>query len=69
MKTALTFEPPRFVVVHPLDDFPEEKFDPELLGPMVLGRSMKLSLMALRGYLFVMSFLVIYHVAAMAGVL
>jgi hypothetical protein len=37
-----------FVVVHPLDDAPEDKVDTSALGPMAMTTSVKLSLMALR---------------------
>lgn len=57
-----------FVVVHPLDDAPEEKVDTSQLGPMPMTRSVKLSLMALRGYLLLMVVLVFYHVMDLAGV-
>ena len=56
-----------FVVVHPLDDRPEEKVDTSSLGPMPMTTSVKLSLMALRGYLVVMMLLVLYHVMDLAG--
>ncbi len=57
-----------FVVVHPLDDVAEEKVDTTSLGPMPMTRTVKLSLMALRGYLLVMGLLVAYHVMDLAGV-
>ena len=56
-----------FVVVHPLDDVPEEKMDTSSLGPMPITRSVRYSLMALRGYLVVMGLLVLYHVVDLAG--
>jgi hypothetical protein len=56
-----------FVVVHPLDDAPEQKVDTESLGPMPMTTSVKLSLMALRGYLSLMVLLVLYHVMDLAG--
>ena len=56
-----------FVVVHPLDDMPEPKVDTESLGPMPMTGSVKLSLMALRGYLILMMLLVLYHVVDLAG--
>ena len=58
-----------FYVVHPLDDVAEEKFDAENLGPMPMTRSVKWSLMALRGYLVTMGVLVAYHVLCVAGVI
>lgn len=57
-----------YVVVHPLDDQPEEKVDTSALGPMSMTPSVKYSLMALRGYLVLMVLLVIYHCADLAGV-
>ena len=57
----------RFLVVHPLDDEPEEKVDTDGLGPMAMTTSVKLSLMSLRGYLILMFLLVVYHVADLAG--
>ena len=56
-----------FVVVHPLDDVPEQKVDITALGPMPLTASVKASLMVLRGYLVVMMLLVLYHVVDLAG--
>lgn len=56
-----------FVVVHPLDDAPEQKVDTAALGPMRITRSVKLSLFALRGYLVLMMLLVLYHVMDLAG--
>jgi hypothetical protein len=57
-----------YVVVHPLDDQPEEKIDTSALGPMPMTTSVRLSLMALRGYLILMIGLVAYHCAGLAGV-
>jgi len=56
-----------FVVVHPLDDVPEEKVDVNSLGPMPMTTSVRLSLYSLRGYLMLMMLLVLYRVLAMAG--
>ena len=56
-----------YLVVHPLDDQPEEKIDISLLGPMPMTTSVKLSLMALRGYLILMVLLVGYHCLDLAG--
>jgi hypothetical protein len=52
----------RYVVVHPLDDRPEEKVDTETLGPMAMTRSVKISLVSLRAYLILMILMVLYHV-------
>ncbi len=58
-----------FIVVHPLDDVPEEKVDTSSLGPMPMTRSVRYSLLALRAYLIVMGLLVAYHVIDLAGVI
>ena len=58
-----------YVVVHPLDDRPEEKVNTETLGPMPMTRSVKLSLLSLRAYLVLMILLVFYHVMQLAGLL
>jgi len=57
----------RFVVIHPLDDEPEEKIDTESLGPMEMTLTVRLSLLSLRGYLVLMMLLVFYHVLVLAG--
>ena len=56
-----------FLVVHPLDDGPEEKINTTDLGPMPMTPSVKYSLFALRGYLVLMMLLVFYHVLDLAG--
>ena len=56
-----------FVVIHPLDDVPEQKVDTESLGPMVMTTSVRLSLLSLRAYLVLMMFLVFYRVLVLAG--
>ena len=56
-----------FVVVHPLDDVPEEKVDTESLGPMTMTPSVRISLLSLRAYLVLMMILVLYHVLGLAG--
>ncbi len=57
----------RFVVVHPLYDVPEEKLDTSNLAKRPLGRSAQLALLALRGYLILMTALVAYHALDLAG--
>jgi hypothetical protein len=57
-----------FLVIHPLDDLPEQKVDTAHLGPMLMTRSVRFSLMALRTYLVLMMLLVLYHVVDLAGV-
>ena len=56
-----------FVVIHPLDDVPEEKVDTESLGPMAMTTSVRISLVSLRAYLLLMMLLVFYHVLVLAG--
>ncbi|HEY3375915.1 MAG TPA: hypothetical protein VGL77_00340 [Armatimonadota bacterium] len=68
VSTINVTEAPRFYLVHPLDDVREEKCDAEGLGPMPLTPSVRVSLLALRGYLIVMGLLVCYHVMDLAGV-
>ena len=58
---------PRFVVVHPLYDVPEEKLDTSKLGERPLAPTAKLALLALRGYLLMMTALVAYHALDLAG--
>lgn len=66
--TNITEKPEgHFVVVHPLDDVPEQKVDTSALAPIPMTASVKLSLMALRGYLILMILLVLYHVIDLAG--
>jgi hypothetical protein len=67
MKRAAGAERRRFVVVHPLRDVPEDKLDTSKLGALPLGRNAKLALLALRGYLLLMTALVAYHAMGLAG--
>lgn len=57
-----------FEVIHPMLDVPEEKCNPELLGPMKMSRSVKISLFVLRAYLVSMAILLLVHVLGLAGV-
>ena len=57
----------QFLVVHPLDDAPEQKVDTANLGPMTMTPSVRLSLLSLRAYLALMMLLVLYHVLDLAG--
>ena len=56
-----------FVVIHPLDDVPEEKVDTESLGRMPMTASVRISLLSLRAYLLLMMVLVFYRVVVLAG--
>lgn len=67
---VLSLDDPRggeFLVIHPLDDVPEQKVDTKDLGPMRMTTSVRLSLIALRGYLILIMLLVLYHVLNLAG--
>jgi hypothetical protein len=58
-----------FYVIHPLDDRPEEKVDLTQLGPMRMTATVRLCLLALRGYLLLMFGLLGYRVLQLAGLL
>ncbi len=58
-----------FRVVHPLEDAPEQKCETEGLGPIAMKPSVRISLFVLRGYLILMTLLLVWHVLDMAGVL
>ena len=60
-------ERPAFLVVHPLDDAPEEKVETQHLGPMPMTRTVKICLFALRGYLLLMFGLLAFRVLQLAG--
>jgi hypothetical protein len=55
------YDPNAFLVVHPLDDQPEQKCSDENLGPIKMSRSVRISLFALRAYLVAMVGLVAYR--------
>jgi hypothetical protein len=56
-----------YIVVHPLDDLPEEKVNTDGLGRMPMTTSVKLSLVSLRAYLLLMLGMVVFHVLQLAG--
>jgi hypothetical protein len=56
-------------VVHPLDDHPEQKRDVSAVGPMAMTPSVRLSLLALRADLILMTSLVAYHFLGLAAAL
>ena len=67
MATTFTNIPDNhFVVVHPLDDQPEEKVNIEALGPMPMTTTVRFALLSLRAYLVLMILLVFYHVFDLA---
>ncbi len=67
MFTRLDTQTQIYEVVHPLDDAPEEKFSPEKLGAMKMTPTVRLSLLALRGYLILIVMLVFFSVLHQAG--
>ena len=62
-------QPEYFRVVHPLEDAPEQKRVSEGLGQIVMTPSVRLSLKILRGYLTLMTAMLLYHVLDLAGAL
>lgn len=56
-----------FEVIHPLHDLPEPKCSSDGLGPIAMTSSVRISLKVLRGYLILMSLLLLYHVLDLAG--
>jgi hypothetical protein len=63
---AMAVELRPYLVVHPLDDAPEEKIDTEHLGPMRMTKTVRLCLFALRGYLLAMFGLLGFRVLQLA---
>jgi len=66
IKTAES-EASYFLVIHPLDDIPEQKIESDHLPPMEMTRSVRWSLISLRVYLIVMIALFVYHVIDLAS--
>ena len=62
-------QPEYFRVVHPLEDAPEQKCISEGLGQIAMTPSVRLSLKILRGYLTLMTAMLLYHVLDLAGAL
>ncbi|HEY4815758.1 MAG TPA: hypothetical protein VIH58_13820 [Chthoniobacterales bacterium] len=56
-----------YLVVHPLDDVPEQKLKSDHLAPMEMTSSARWSLVALRLYLILMMGLFFYHLCDLAG--
>jgi hypothetical protein len=54
-------------VIHPLDDVVEQKVETKHPGPIRMTPAVRLSLLALRGYLMVMMLLALYHMLDLAG--
>ena len=55
-----------FLVVHPLDDYPEKKLKSDHLGTLEMTPAVRWSLFALRAYLILMIILCFYHVIDLA---
>jgi hypothetical protein len=64
-----SYNPEYFRVIHPLDDAPEEKRSSKGLGRIAMTPTVRLSLKVLRGYLILMSIMLVYHVLDLAGML
>jgi hypothetical protein len=62
-----SYDPEYFRVIHPLDDVPESKCESEGLGPIAMTPAVRISLKVLRGYLLLMSGMLVYHVLDLAG--
>ena len=60
-------EPNYFLVIHPLDDLPEQKIDSDHLPPMEMTQGVRWSLISLRVYLIFMIALFMYHVIDLAS--
>lgn len=58
---ANTMEADYYLVVHPLDDMPEQKLKFDHLPPMEMTHSVRWSLICLRVYLLLMIGLFMYH--------
>jgi hypothetical protein len=65
-QSANTMEDNYFLVVHPLDDIPEQKLKSDDLPPMEMTDSVRWSLICLRVYLVLMIALFMYHVFDLA---
>lgn len=63
------FKQDSFLVIHPLDDHPEEKVRSEHLPRMAMTPSVRFSLFCLRAYLLLMMVLLLYHVIDLAGLI
>ena len=64
-----SYDPEYFRVIHPLQDELESKCESEGLGPIKMTAGVRISLRVLRGYLLLMSGMLLYHVLDLAGVL
>lgn len=70
MATMSKFDPKEmYRVIHPLHDRQEQKCNSGQTGPMEMTPRVRRSLYLLRGYLLLMSGMLLYRVAEMAGLL
>jgi hypothetical protein len=69
LEGAMAVERRPYLVVHPLDDVPEEKIDTQHLGPMKMTKTVRVCLFALRGYLLAMFGLLGFRVLQLAHVI
>jgi uncharacterized membrane protein (DUF485 family) len=58
-----------YVVIHPLDDQPEQKKDLSNFEPMKMTFTVRLSLIILRVYLISMILLLAYHFLNLTGII
>ena len=63
-----TIDEREFLVIHPLDDVVEQKVETKH-PPLRMTPVVRISLLALRGYLVLMMVLLLYHVLGLAGLL
>lgn len=63
-----SYNPQSFRVIHPLNDVAEEKCTSEGLGPIAMTSSVRISLFVLRGYLVLMTLMLIYRTLELAGI-
>jgi hypothetical protein len=64
-----SYNPEYFRVIHPLQDEPESKCESDGLGPIKMTVGVRISLHVPRGFLLLMSGMLLYHVLDLAGVL
>ncbi|WP_263378353.1 hypothetical protein [Granulicella paludicola] len=66
---AIHITPPleSYRIIHPLDDVAETKCSTTGLGPIKMTPAVRLSLTALRGYLVLITLMLVYHVIDLAG--
>jgi len=65
----ITPTPTTFRVIHPLDDVQETKCSTAGLGKIRMTPAVRISLGILRGYLVLMTLMLVYHVLDLANVL